>query len=209
MADPNFYIETPRLILSHMNPTLDTHCDFFLELSNTPEVRAGNGGLALTLADREAARTNISENNRHIQSTGYGRYFISLKPSSLSSADTPTPVPEQLETFTKIGSLSIKVRLPDGPTLPDIGFALLTPFAGQGYVTEAAKGLLTYFQQVRGQTKFLGYCDPANAKSMAVFKRLGWRDHGGRGIKGLAAGRIVNGNVWSFGVESGLEEFGL
>lgn len=210
MGDPNFYIETPRLILSHPNASLDSHCDFLIELNNCPAVIKGNARHGPDLSDRAAARKNIELNNEQMLSKGYGRYLISIKPSSSEATNTDT-IPENLESYTKIGHISMKKRPgPGAPTLPDIGFAILTQFEGKGYATEAARAVIKYFQEVRKETKFLGYCDPLNGSSMGMFKRLGWENRGLKGVRGfMKDGSIIRVNLWSFGVSGDVEEYNV
>ena len=204
MPDPNFYIETPRLIISHFFSSRDSHCDFYINLSNDPNVHVSNGGIAAKISKREEARDNIDLNNLEIDTTGYGRYLVSIKtPVSTSSSSSSPSIPETLESSTKIGIVSMKVRRnPGAPTLPDLGFSFLTPFTGKGYATEAAIGLLKFFQETKGQKKFLGYCHPENEKSKGMFRRIRWVDRNIRAMDGLAPGvGVLRGWVWSLGVE--------
>jgi RimJ/RimL family protein N-acetyltransferase len=209
MPDFNFRIDTPRLIISHYNAALDSHCQFLVDAYNDPNILLANGGISAPIPDLQTARNDIDLNNKEIDSTCYGRYLVSLKPmpsnSDSTSASSPltSPSPELLETYTKVGLLSMKLRRNLGsPTVPDIGFALLTPFAGKGYATEAAGAFLDFFREVRGQQKFLGYCHPENEKSKAMFRRMGWVNLGLKGVAGLAPGvGIVRAWVWSLGFE--------
>ncbi|KAF1951389.1 hypothetical protein CC80DRAFT_210557 [Byssothecium circinans] len=202
MPDPSFHIDTPRLTLSHFISSRNSHCDLFVDLTNDPNVHVANGGIAAEIPDHETARKNIDLNNQEIDSTGYGRYIVRVKTPSSTSLSA-LPIPELLETYTKIGLVSMKLRRnPGAPTLPDVGFTFLTPFTGKGYATEAATALLKHFQEAKGQKQFLGYCHPENEKSKSTFRRMGWVDRGMRAIDGLAPGvGFVRGWVFSLGVE--------
>jgi RimJ/RimL family protein N-acetyltransferase len=70
-----------------------------------------------------------------------------------------------------IGEVSIN----HGPLFPEkeLGWMLYDGFEGHGYATEAAAALRDWaFGTLRLET-LVSYCDPANARSIAVARRLG------------------------------------
>lgn len=57
---------------------------------------------------------------------------------------------------------------------PDLGYALLQRYEGQGYITEAARACLAWGQQ-QGITEFCAIVSPGNQASMRVLDKLGFR----------------------------------
>jgi RimJ/RimL family protein N-acetyltransferase len=56
---------------------------------------------------------------------------------------------------------------------PEIGYALLPEFHGQGYATEAASGLRDWIFRETEWDYFLGFADVRNAASLKVLARIG------------------------------------
>ncbi|WP_375449716.1 GNAT family N-acetyltransferase [uncultured Devosia sp.] len=56
---------------------------------------------------------------------------------------------------------------------PEIGYALLQDYHGQGYATEAASGLRDWIFRETDRTYFLGFADVRNTASLAVLARIG------------------------------------
>jgi RimJ/RimL family protein N-acetyltransferase len=56
---------------------------------------------------------------------------------------------------------------------PEIGYALLPEFHGQGYATEAAGGLRDWIFRETEWDYFLGFADVRNTASLAVLGRIG------------------------------------
>lgn len=56
---------------------------------------------------------------------------------------------------------------------PEIGYALLPEFHGQGYATEAARGLRDWIFHKTEWDYFLGFADVRNTASLAVLARIG------------------------------------
>ncbi|WP_108395651.1 GNAT family N-acetyltransferase [Devosia submarina] len=56
---------------------------------------------------------------------------------------------------------------------PEIGYALLPAYHGQGYATEAASGLRDWIFRETDWDYFLGFADVRNSASLAVLARIG------------------------------------
>lgn len=210
MVATEFHIDTPRLAISHLYSSQDSHCDFLVNLYNTEQNRARNAALS----DRSAARKKIDSYDT-IWTSGYGRYLVSLKTPTISSApaeaDNNIPFSERVETYTKIGVVCMNSRKFEGaPRAPDVGYGLLPAFQGKGFATEAAAALVRWFEEEKGQTEFFGFCDPGNEGSKGVLRRIGFEERGVRDIKGLYSnGGIIVSMVFSKGLTKGLEAYGL
>jgi predicted acetyltransferase len=211
MVATEFHIDTPRLVISHLDSLQDSHCDFLVNLYATEQVRTRNGGVA-PMPDREAARRKIDSNDL-IWTTGYGRYLVSLKTptSSATVEEDSVPFSERVKAYTKIGVVTVSSRKFEGaPLAPDVGYGLLPAFQGKGFATEAAAALLRWFEKEKGQTEFFGFCDPDNEGSKAVLKRIGFEERGVGNIKGLYSDNgIIVGMVYSKGLTKDLEAYGL
>jgi RimJ/RimL family protein N-acetyltransferase len=129
MLDPIFIISTPRLTISHLNPSNEQHVDHVYALNPT------------VYADREAARAFIQQRVKMMETIGYGRYLISLTPEGESMRGNNFPADANGRKL--IGIVAVQLaRFPNGPKVPDLGFAVLPEHRGKGYATEAAERVL-------------------------------------------------------------------
>ena len=67
-----------------------------------------------------------------------------------------------------IGSVSVYFEEGVG----ELGWIIKREYWGNGYATEAAKGLVEYFSQ-QGCRRFIAHCDTENAASYRVMEKLG------------------------------------
>ena len=74
---------------------------------------------------------------------------------------------------TPVGMCGLLKR--DHLEIPDIGFAYLERYQGQGYGKEAAAGTLAYAHTTLGQPRIAAVIDPANTPSIRIVERLGLR----------------------------------
>lgn len=90
MTDPDFHITTPRLYLSHLQPSLPAHCAFLVALYNSPAFIASVGGTPTSITTPAAARTLLAGRFRadHARN-GYGTYLVSLRPAFPSISKIP------------------------------------------------------------------------------------------------------------------------
>ncbi|KAI8626507.1 acyl-CoA N-acyltransferase [Xylariaceae sp. FL1651] len=215
MTDPNPLhspIETRRLILRHLQPTLDADCDLIVRLYNTPEFIDSIGGTPTSIDTREAARKYIE--NRFLSEyrrNGYGTYLILLKPPSAATAAPQRPnvgVEEAEAAPEPVGTVSLtRGDGPDAYLAPDLGFAVLPAYMRQGIATEASRGLLDYFigggAGTARVTAVLGLLDLRNEASKGVFRGLGF-DYRGRRV--LQVFGSTMGEVWSWPAGLGEDE---
>jgi RimJ/RimL family protein N-acetyltransferase len=157
--------------------------------------------------DRATARTILSPMSEKQQKTGYGRYMISLRDSSIDSSVPFSQRPHR----EYIGHVSVQMgRHPDAPTVPDVGFALLARYHGKGYATEATLRLIQHFRETRQQEAFAGYTAPDNDRSNLLFARIGFEDRGVKAVRGIVGdGSPFAVRVWGLGLKGELEEFGI
>jgi RimJ/RimL family protein N-acetyltransferase len=210
MTDPNFHIETPRLYISYFQPEIDDHCDFLVEVYNSPEVLQASAGVSASIANRETARERIEGGVAEQLRTGFGRYLVSLKPLGVSKPNTPFSERLKRSNFTGFVGMNIRDR-PAAFNAPDIGFAQLSQYFGKGYATEAALALLEYFEKEKGVKEVFGFCNPDNENSKNMLRRLGFEDRGERLVKGLGTGKDgKNAMVWAKkGMQDDLGKYGL
>jgi RimJ/RimL family protein N-acetyltransferase len=72
------------------------------------------------------------------------------------------------------------VRLHDNRMQAELGFTLAGEHQGQGYATEAVGRLLVHLFAERGLHRVSAECDARNERSMALLRRLGFRQEGYR-----------------------------
>jgi ribosomal-protein-alanine N-acetyltransferase len=142
--------ETARLSLRHLAP--DDAPLILSVLTDADFVRNVGDRGARSIAD---ARTYLM--NGPIASYarfGHGLYLVSLK-----------------ATGEPIGICGLLKR----PALPDvdIGFALLPPYRGQGYATEAAAAVRDYARDGLGLARVVAIVKPGNVASIHVLEQIG------------------------------------
>jgi RimJ/RimL family protein N-acetyltransferase len=89
---------------------------------------------------------------------------------------------ERLEDGHLIGMCGLVKR--DSLPEPDVGYALMPRYRGQGYAREAAAACLRYGHEVLGFPEIWAITHPANAASAAVLASIGLRDVGVRRLAG-------------------------
>jgi len=212
MADPNFYIETPRLYISYLNPDNDAHCDFLVALYNSPEFIASIGGKPTSITTREAARKQLAGRfrNEHARN-GYGTYLVSLKPESPAETTSDTgkkDVTALLAAATPVGTVGLmRGEEPDRYEAPDLGFVVLPAHMRKGYTKEACLALMDYVEREQGVSGVFGFCEPTNEASRSVFRSLGFSN---RGILSLRVFGGAKSEVWAKpGMAEDLSVYGL
>ncbi|KAH7378330.1 acyl-CoA N-acyltransferase [Pyrenochaeta sp. MPI-SDFR-AT-0127] len=212
MLDFAFHITTPRLYISNLNPSDNAHCDFTLDVTNNAQ------SYAIPIPDRDAARKLIETGAERLEKVGWGRYLISLKPSidqamHVEEGESPKDIFSQhIKHCTHVGIVSMQLaRFPVAPTIPDIGFRLHPHYYGKGYATEAASGLMKYYEEKRGVKCFAGFCAESNEASKGVLKRLGFETKGVKDVAGIYGdGSPITVLVWTKGLIVGeLEQYGI
>ena len=144
--------ETPRLRIGRM--TADD-APFILELVNDPDFLRyiGDRGVR-TLDDAVAYIANgpLASYARH----GFGLYRVSL---------TGTAVPIGIAGILRRESLED----------PDIGFAFLPAYRGQGYALEAARAVMDHAKRDLGLGRVVAIVSPDNGASRRLLEILGFR----------------------------------
>jgi RimJ/RimL family protein N-acetyltransferase len=189
MTDQTFNLKTPRLTISHLDPSNRFHCNFLVSLWNTPEFISMLGGKPTSITTPSAAKSLISNRfaSEHARN-GYGTYLISL-----TSDNTP------------IGTVSL-MRGENSPLLaPDVGFSMLSEYMRKGYAVEAAKAIVEYVDTELGVKAVFGFCNPKNEASMGVLRIMGMKWEGVRKIEIFGDAESA---VWSLGMER-VEDWGL
>ncbi len=143
-------LQTDRLLLGEFSIA---DAPFLLELVNTPN-------WLRFIGDRGVK--SISEAENYIKTIlqagyekhGYGFYLVCLK-----------------TTNTPIGMCGLTKR--DYLNHPDIGFAFLPDYFGQGYALEAAQDTLQYARNSLGLLQICAITDLANVASIRLLQKIG------------------------------------
>jgi RimJ/RimL family protein N-acetyltransferase len=143
-------IETDRILLRELD---DGDADFIVELLNDPDFIRHIGDRQVRTA--EDARAYIRNGPVATYTEfGYGLYHVSLKGSGAA-----------------LGICGL-VRRPNY-NHPDIGYAFLPAYRGQGYAVEAARATLSYARETLGLKTVLAIIAPANEASMRLARKIG------------------------------------
>ena len=144
-------LDTPRLLI---RPLEAGDAPFILQLLNEPSwlKNIGDKGVR-SIADAEHyIRTGPSQ---MLATYGFGSRLLRLKASG--------------EAIGMCGLIK-RDSLPE----PDLGFALLPAFWGQGYAREAAEATLTDGTERLGIRRVLAICNPDNLASSKLLEALGF-----------------------------------
>lgn len=144
-------IRTERLILKPV--TLDDAA-FILELQNMPKWLKYIGDRNLRVVE-DAELYIKAKMLTHFKQYGYGNYVICDK-----------------ETGAKMGTCGMFHR--PGLEVVDIGFALLPPYEGKGFASEAATALLNIAKSSFELEKVSAIVLPENEASVRLIKMLGF-----------------------------------
>lgn len=146
----NYILETERLALRELN---ESDASFIIELLNSD-------GWLKYIGDRNVKTEDQARdylNNGPIKSyqdNGYGLYLVELKNEKIP-----------------IGICGIIKR--DNLELPDIGYAFLPKYMGQGYAFEIAQQTLVYAKEQLNINKILAITNPENKASIKLLGKLG------------------------------------
>ena len=115
--------------------------------------------------------------DRGVRDTGQARTYLRDGPvASYARHGMGMYAVEPREGGAPIGLCGLVVR--DGLPGPDIGFAFLPQYYGQGYAFEAASATLALARTVLALPRVLAIVSPGNVRSIALLRRLGLRDAG-------------------------------
>ena len=145
-------IETSRLKLRWLELT---DADFIYQLVNDPQWLRFIGDKQV--ADLDGARRYIEDGPRAM----YRQFGFGLNRVALKDGDTPIGICGLLQ----------RESLPQ----PDLGFALLPTFHGQGYAREAADAILQHAYLILRETRVAAIVNPDNLSSIKLLDQLGFR----------------------------------
>jgi len=147
-------LQTPRLTLRRLVPE---DAPFILVLVNDPDWLRYIGDK--NVRDLDGARAYIAHGPAAMYARcGYGLWLVMLKDG------------------TPAGLCGLLKR--DTLEHPDIGFAFLPRYRGQGYAGEAAAATLAYGRQTLGMKRILAITSPDNGASGRLLEKIGLRFEG-------------------------------
>ena len=131
---------------------------FFFRLLNDPSWLENIGDRGIR-SDADAENYIERAIWSQYQAHGYGMYVVQLK-----------------STSSPIGVCGLIKR--DFLSAPDLGFALLPDYVGQGYAFEAARGLMSHAKSELGIGRLYAIAKRGNGRSVRLLDRLGFRHEG-------------------------------
>ena len=145
-------LETKRLILREVSAG---DAEFMLDLLNQPSFikYIGDRNVRTTAEAEEFIETRYRQSYRD---NGFGLYAVELKDSA--------------EVIGICGFVK-RDTLPE----PDIGFAFLPQFCGQGFAVESAAGSMKYGEETLGFTKVLAITTQNNESSGKLLEKIGFK----------------------------------
>ncbi len=153
-------LETERLVLREMDSAVDA--EFIFALLNSPKFIEYIGDRGVRTAGKAAAFIEERYRASYLEH-GFGLYGVKLKGGV---SDEDMLLNSRVSAPTQIGICGLVKR--DHLEFPDIGFAFLPEFDGNGYGFESAKAVLEYgvtrsdfrvcWRLPRGATTFLATC---------------------------------------------------
>ena len=147
--EPDVVLETERLRLRKL---AKDDAAFILELVNDPDWlrHIGDRGVrSLKDASEFIAEGPLAS----YSSYGYGLWLVELKESSIPIGLCGVLKRKHLEH-------------------PDLGYALLPQFRGQGFAIESCRGVLSYARLKLAMSQVLAIVSPANARSIGLLEKL-------------------------------------
>lgn len=136
---------------------VETDRDLFHEINSDAEVMA----YFPFRRSRPQSDALFDKLRNAIGETGFGFFAIAL-------AENDRPI-----GFCGLARTDLEPILPDGTV--EIGWRLARPHWGNGYVTEAATGLLDHGFESCGLEEIVSFAVSDNARSTAVMSRIGMR----------------------------------
>lgn len=149
-----FRLETERLVLSELN---FSDAPFILELLTSRGFRENIGDRGVD--DLDGARDYIGKARGGYAANGFGLWRCDIKGSGEPA-----------------GLCGLVKR--EGLDHPDVGYAFLERFWGQGLASQAALASLAYARDVLGLTTIVAITTPSNQGSIAVLRKIGLKDGG-------------------------------
>ena len=184
-----FHLNTTRLLIQRLLPTRQ-HAQFIHKLYNTPLFLAGQGKTGIDTEDKAMGMINGFASSTY-ERNGHGFYIMTLREG------------------TMIGTVTL---IRGEYRCPDVGFALLPEYTGNGYAQEAGKAMIDYATRPKsegglGYPGVFGLTSANNAKSMKVCESVGLEYRGVYPLQAFGAGRSA---VYTLpGMSEDLEEYGI
>ncbi len=147
-----FFLETERLLLRPWN---NSDFSLFCRLAKNPKILKYISD-GKPWADKKI-RSFMQTQQQHYRKQGYCRWAV-----------------ESLETHQFVGICGVGAF--DPPGFLEIGWWIDVPFWGKGFATEAAKCSLDHATNQMGITHLKSVSHPENKGSVAVMRKLGFRE---------------------------------
>ena len=166
--DASFSVHTKRLVLRLADPMSQADCEEIIRIYNDPHNERAVSGIK-TVADVQEKHRRHGPRPEFCPLTPAIRGMFLLAYLQAGDVEGSSETGNE-EVF--IGQVHMSFR-PEMP-YPDLGYALLAPYEGQGYATEAAQAAIRFWQDTVGVKEIMIGTVPDNFKSQKLAERLGF-----------------------------------
>ena len=180
-------LDTPRLVLVPIDLSTPEHLDFYIALLNAPEAIAATGDYGIRTREQVLKLINSTLISPSIcpvlSEPGVAIFMAHLKPEHARQYPSHQ-FPGKGDIGPLIGSIDLAQRSSRLP--PDMGWAFLSPYWGQGYATEAGRACLQFWTAPAGSERRGGYGieeiialpNDSNMASLRTAQKIGFIENG-------------------------------
>lgn len=163
---PKHILTTERLQVRELDATIDP--PFIYTLLNTDTWLKHIGQRNINNLE-DAKNYIINGPQKSYQEHGFGLWLIQLKQQTNEQNDSNAAI----DTYISIGIAGILSR--PGIVNPDIGYALLPEYTGQGYAEECCKAIMSYGHEALKISKIIGITSESNPRSQKLLEKIGMK----------------------------------
>lgn len=157
-TDPSFHLETPRLVLRHLQAADAPH---LFTYRSDPEVARYQSWVSMTADEAQRFVAQQAESRPGIPGEWF-QFAVALKETNQLIGDCA------MKTIQELGQ-------PMHAQQAEIGYTFSRDYQRQGLATEAISALLDYIFGTLNLHRVIAITDCRNAASIALLSRLGFR----------------------------------
>ena len=202
--DPSFFIESPRLFLSHLIANNPKHCRHVANVYFRPKEPQAEVGAGEVDAVTKAHNFIKGRSNGLLSRLGYGIFLCSLKTESNKLEDA---IPVGVISMIRRDETQEKDEI--SYTVPDIGFGILPQERGKGYAAEGSQAIIKYATETLGLEGVLGFTSSRNVAGQRTLEKAGMEYRGDRVLGVFKGARSVVYGVYALPGMRDLREYNI